>query len=194
MSSSGQAAETSTGADPELDPARLFQSLNGFSHVALAVSGGSDSLALLHLFNAFRRNRDGRATVLTVDHGLRAEAAAEARQVADWAKTLGLPHVTLRWIGPKPQTGIQAKARVARYDLLADWCRAQDAQVIVTGHTANDQAETVAMRRLRTSSTRSLAGIWPDATWKGIAVHRPLLGITRETLREVSDKSPNWVA
>jgi tRNA(Ile)-lysidine synthase len=121
--------------------------------------------------------------VLTVDHGLRAAAADEARQVAGWAAALGLEHHTLVWSGEKPKSGIQARARAARYALMTDWCRDHGVPLLLTGHTMDDQAETVAMRLARTSTAASLAGVWPERDWNGVTLWRPLLGFRREELR-----------
>ena len=92
--------------------------------IAIGVSGGSDSMALLHLFAAWARRRPKvRLVAFTVDHGLRATSAAEAKQVAAWCHALGVDHRILRWRGDKPRTGLQAAARAARYRLLGDACR-----------------------------------------------------------------------
>ena len=123
-------------------------------------------------------------TVLTVDHGLRAAAAAEATQVGAWAQSCGLPHATLRWEGSKPATGLQARARSARYDLMTAWCKANGADWLLTAHTQDDQAETVLMRMARTASVDSLAGIAKTGAWQGVALFRPLLALRREALRE----------
>lgn len=122
-------------------------------------------------------------TVLTVDHGLRDGSAAEALQVARWAEALLLPHVILRWEGEKPQTGLQAAARRARYGLMAQWCRDNGAAMLLTGHTRDDQAETVLMRLRRTLSPDSLAGIPPRGQWNGLPELRPLLATGRAELR-----------
>ena len=163
----------------------IFDCLTGFSRVAVAVSGGSDSMALLLLALHWKQMLHGPREVvaLTVDHGLRQESAAEAEQVATWCAERGVAHVVLPWRGEKPTSGIQAKARVARYDLLAAWCRANQFPALLTGHTADDQAETVLMRQMRTSSDRSLAGIWPENEWHGTKLLRPLLVVRRESLR-----------
>ena len=163
-----------------------FSGLEGFDRIALAVSGGSDSTAMMHLVQQWnaRRNFKTDITVLSVDHGLRAEAAKECMQVAAWCEALGLSNVTLKWTGEKPVSGFQAKARQARYDLMTQWCLAHNVPVLLTAHTADDQAETVVMRRTRTSSLKSLAGIWPMREWNGVRVMRPLLSSRREELRE----------
>jgi tRNA(Ile)-lysidine synthase len=163
-----------------------FSSLEGFERVALAVSGGSDSTAMMHMVQQWdaRRNFQTALTVLSVDHGLRAEAGKECAQVAACCKALGLPHVTLTWSGEKPVSGLQAKARQVRYDLMTEWCLAHEVPVLLTAHTVDDQAETVVMRRTRTSSLKSLAGIWPSRDWNGVRIMRPLLSARREELRE----------
>ena len=152
--------------------------------MALAVSGGSDSMALLRLAGEWVHGRNTRLSILTVDHGLRLGSVAEALDVARWSAALGLDHVNLTWDGPKPRTGIQAKARQARYDLMADWCRAHGASMLLTAHTLDDQAETVLMRLARTSSFDSLAGIYRMGDWNGLRLFRPLLGERREALRD----------
>ena len=163
----------------------IFDGLTGFSRVAVAVSGGSDSMALLRLVERWHTQPNGPREIyaLTVDHGLRPESADEARQVAMWCDAFKIPHQILQWSGDKPATGIQAKARSARYDLMSQWCRDAKVPVLMTAHTADDQAETVVMRRERTSSDRSLAAIWPENEWRGVKLLRPLLGERRESLR-----------
>ena len=166
-------------------------------HVALAVSGGSDSLALMRLAADWAENNHPvlRLTVLTVDHGLRAAAADEARQVGEWAAAIGLPHHTLTGSAmPKPRSGLQAKARAARYGLMAAWCRAHDAAALLTAHTLDDQAETVLMRLSRTLSPESLAGVAACGSWDGLPLLRPLLKARREALRGyLAERGQTWI-
>jgi tRNA(Ile)-lysidine synthase len=151
-------------------------------HTALAVSGGSDSVAMLRLAHAARR--EGQTlSVLTVDHRLRAGSTEEASWVKSLCAEFGVSHETLVWEGLKPKTGIQAKARQARYDLMSAWCRAHGAGILLTAHTKDDQAETVAMRMQRTRSPESLSGILSEMSWGGVTVSRPLLQERREGLR-----------
>src|ERR1700754_724071 len=93
--------------------------------IVLAVSGGPDSVALMWLAARWRRGLKGgpRLVAATVDHGLRKEAAREARDVKQLARTLGIEHRTLRWQGAKPKTGVPAAAREARYGFLARGAR-----------------------------------------------------------------------
>ncbi len=177
-----RAAEAELPRFTRQDCEKLFAALRDERHIAVAVSGGSDSMALLRLVAQWSHHRI-KISVLTVDHGLRPEAAAEAVTVAEWCALLDLEHHTLRWEGTKPTTGLQAKARAARYDLLSNWCKASDVAVLLTGHTLDDQAETVLMRQQRTNTAESLAGIWETAVWDGVKVFRPLLGQSRADLR-----------
>jgi tRNA(Ile)-lysidine synthase len=188
-----RAAEAEPHTFTKQDCEKLFAALRDERHIAVAVSGGSDSMALLRLAGQWSRHLI-KISVLTVDHGLRPEAAAEAMKVAEWCALLDLEHHTLRWEGTKPKTGLQAKARAARYDLLSKWCKANDVAVLLTGHTLDDQAETVLMRQQRTDTAESLAGIWETAVWDGVKVFRPLLGQSRADLRAylVSHRQP-WM-
>jgi tRNA(Ile)-lysidine synthase len=167
-----------------------FSALRGVSHAALAVSGGSDSMALMRLTQAWaaRHHPNLTLSVLTVDHRLRTASTAEAGQVGQWAAALGLSHHILSWSDdPKPATGIQAAARAARYGLMTGWCRDHRAELLLTGHTLDDQAETVAMRLVRTASPDSLSGIRPLGGWQGLPLVRPLLGVRRQALRAYLD-------
>ena len=177
-----RAAEAELHTFTKRDCEKLFAALRGEQHIALAVSGGSDSMALLQLAAQWAKD-SVKISVLTVDHGLRPEAAAEANKVAAWCDSLVLDHHTLRWEGMKPKTGLQAKARTARYDLMGNWCKANGVKFLLTGHTLDDQAETVLMRQARTDTAESLAGIWETADWAGVKLFRPLLGQSRSDLR-----------
>ena len=152
--------------------------------IVAAVSGGSDSLALGLLLAEWVAARGGRLHVLSVDHGLRPEARAEADSVA--RRFDGLQHCAaevLTWTGPKPATGLQRAARAARYDLLTSWCRVRGILHLALGHTADDQAETVAMRRAHGSTELGLAAMPAVQQLEGVRLLRPLLGCRREALR-----------
>src|SRR5437763_11981810 len=112
-----------------LEAKRLFADWRGVPAIVLAVSGGPDSIALMWLAARWRRAlaRGPRLVAVTVDHGLRPEAAREARDVKRLARALEVPHRTLRWTGTKPKTGLPAAARAARYRLLAQAARAHGA-------------------------------------------------------------------
>jgi len=139
----------------------LFAGLADASHLILAVSGGPDSTALLVLAARWRAAlRKGPDLVaVTVDHGLRPGSAREARAVKRLAGRLGVRHRTLRWTGRKPLTGLQEAAREARYRLLAAAARGAGARHVLTGHTLDDQAETVLLRMARGSGLTGLGAM-----------------------------------
>jgi tRNA(Ile)-lysidine synthase len=123
-----------------------------------------------------------RLMAVTVDHGLRPEAAREARDVKRLARSLDLPHRTLRWNGVKPKAGLPAAAREARYRLLAQAARQNRATHIVTAHTRDDQAETLLMRLLRGSGIAGLAAMARETERDGLRLARPLLDVPKSRL------------
>lgn len=159
----------------------LLAPLLRFRRVALAVSGGPDSLALLHLVAAWRAARsDGpEFVVLTVDHGLRAASCDEALRVSRAAEAAGLPHATLVWEHGAVDEGLQARARAARYDLMAAYAHAHDIPALVTAHHLDDQAETFLMRLMRGSGLDGLAAIPEEGSWAGLTLLRPLLDVPK---------------
>jgi tRNA(Ile)-lysidine synthase len=162
----------------------LFASLADRPVLVVAVSGGPDSVALLWLMARWQAARAGRPQLVavTVDHGLRPEAAAEARLVKRLAGDLGVVHHTLRWRGDKPARGLPAAARAARYALLAKLARRHGSVDVVTAHTRDDQAETVLMRLLRGSGLSGLAAMAPRTRRDGFDLHRPLLDVPKSRL------------
>ncbi|WP_419196332.1 tRNA lysidine(34) synthetase TilS [Bartonella grahamii] len=122
----------------------------------LAVSGGSDSLALMFLVKEHLETLSvpPEMIVVTVDHQLRQESTREAETVARICRVHHIKHITVRWEGEKPKTHIASSARVARYDLLVKEAQKQGASVIMTGHTLNDQVETYQMRYQRLQKNR----------------------------------------
>lgn len=173
---------------PDLEPGAVVAALAPYvapttphGGVLLAVSGGPDSTALMQA--ALRAGATVPLHVATVDHGLRATSAAEAAGVAEAARQLGLPHRTLAWTGPKPSHGLQAAARAARYDLLALHAQSLGAAWVLTGHTRDDQAETVLMRLLAGSGPAGLAGMRAERPLAGtVRLGRPFLGLSKARL------------
>ena len=161
--------------------------------VLVAVSGGSDSTALLYWLA--ENYPDLELHVATVDHGLRPESASEAEAVADMCRQLQLPHTTLVWHHDGKATS--ADARQARYELLRDHASSIGATAIALGHTMNDQAETVYMRAQRArphSDTRGLSGIAEWSTFEGTRLWRPLLQKSRGELRGfLKDRGVEWI-
>lgn len=169
----------------------LFADWKAAPAIVLAVSGGPDSIALMWLAARWRAalKRGPRLIAVTVDHGLRPEAAREARDVNNLAKNLDLPHRTLRWNGAKPQTGVPAAARAARYRLLAQAAKASGATHILTAHTRDDQAETLLMRMLRGSGIAGLAAMARQTERDGVWLARPLLDVPKSQLVATLNKA-----
>ncbi len=152
--------------------------------LAVAVSGGGDSMALLHVAAKWARGHASPLSAVTVDHGLRTAATQEAAEVARVCASLAVPHATLRWSGWDGRGNLQDRARRARRELIADWAAGLGIRHVLLGHTADDQAETVLLRLARGSGVDGLAGMReivqaPPGWWA-----RPLLRLSRATLRD----------
>ena len=167
----------------------LFDGLESLRGLLLAVSGGSDSTALLVIAArwAKRLKRAPKLIAVTIDHGLRPQSRHEATAVKRLARRLGVPHRTLRWRGRKPKTGLQEAARLARYALLAQAAIRAGYEHILTAHTLDDQAETVLLRLARGSGLTGLAGMahaspLPINEETAIFLVRPLLRIPKTRL------------
>lgn len=156
------------------------------------MSGGGDSVALMHMAAAWARGR--KIMVATVDHGLRPDSAAEARAVGRAARGLGLPHATLLWQRETETGNLMATARDARLRLLAGWARRNGLSSVLLGHTADDQAETLLMRLARGSGIDGLASM---AEWRdrfGVRWLRPMLGAGRRELRDwLRARDLSWI-
>ena len=166
------------------DAKDLFAEWKTVPALVLAVSGGPDSVALMWLAARWRRalGRGPRLVAVTVDHGLRAESAREASEVKRLARSLNLPHHTLRWTGAKPKAGLPAAARAARYRLLAKAAQDHGATHILTAHTRDDQAETLLMRMLRGSGIAGLSAMARQTPREGVVLARPLLNVSKAQL------------
>jgi tRNA(Ile)-lysidine synthase len=176
--------------------------------IAVAVSGGADSMALLHKLGVrseelgvnracgnTRASKQEQSTphsslltpnltALTVDHGLRKESELEAQMVAKACTKLGIEHHILKWVGEKPSTGIEARAREARYELMLKFCRENGVDVLMTAHQADDQIETFLLNLGRGSGVYGLAGMRAEQVRDGITIARPLLQVSRAELRK----------
>ncbi|MCB1391533.1 MAG: tRNA lysidine(34) synthetase TilS [Rhodobacteraceae bacterium] len=154
----------------------------GFDRVGVAVSGGGDSVAALVL--AVEALGAARVEAVTVDHGLRAEAAAEAAGVGALCSRLGVTHAVLRWEAGPAGGNLMGEARAARMALIGGWARRR-VDAVLLGHTLDDQAETLLMRLARGSGVDGLSGMEARREAEGTVWLRPLLGVPREALREV---------
>lgn len=165
----------------------MFESFKSFiaelpagKKIAVATSGGADSMALMHLCAAAGLP----VVALTIDHGLRPESAAEAKMVARAATKIGAAHHTLHWVGDKPTTGIEESARAARYDLMLNFCRENGIEVLMTAHHADDNIETFLMNLGRGSGLYGLGGLRARQMRGNVMIARPLLGIKKQVLRD----------
>jgi tRNA(Ile)-lysidine synthase len=177
---------------------RLIEPLGPFERnpdIAVAVSGGPDSLALTLLLADWLAARGGRLFAITVDHGLRPESAGEARQVSAWlAGRPRISHHILEWLGPKPKTGIQAAARIARYGLMTDFCRAHGIPHLCLGHHIGDQWETYSMRAARGGTEHGLSGMSGIRPWRGVRLLRPLLPVAKSALTAyLEERGQGWI-
>ena len=163
------------------------------SRLGLAVSGGSDSMAMLVLAAEWAKGVGADLRAATVDHRLRPEAADEATWVKTRCAELELPHDTLMW-ADAPSGNVQSAARTARYDLLAKWARGLDLNAVAVAHTADDQAETFVMRLARGSGVDGLSAMQDDWQTQGMRWLRPVLAVGREDLRQcLADRGMEWI-
>ncbi|MBU2136358.1 MAG: tRNA lysidine(34) synthetase TilS, partial [Alphaproteobacteria bacterium] len=181
------------GADPVFD---AYLSRRSDAPLAVAYSGGGDSLTLLLAAQAWSAARGRRLIVLHVDHGLQATSGAWAAHCREVARRLDLSFEILAWTGPKPATGLPAAARAARHRLLADAARAVGAAVVLMGHTADDVLEARQMRRdgATTPDPRPWgpSPAWPEG--RGVFLLRPLLAMRRAELRQALAQQPlTWI-
>lgn len=151
------------------------------SRLAIAVSGGPDSLALVLLASEVAD-----VVCLTVNHGLREEAANEVAYVEKVMKSAGIPFQALEWKGEKPTGNVQAKARLARYQLMGTWCSQNNVKYLLTAHHQNDQAETLLLRLARGSGVYGLAAMAPVTSLPGtqqqVKLIRPFLNVSKKRL------------
>jgi tRNA(Ile)-lysidine synthase len=169
----------------------LFSGWKTSPALVLAVSGGPDSVALMWLAARWRKalKTGPRLVAVTVDHGLRREAAREARDVKQLAKALDIEHRTLKWRGDKPRTGLLSAAREARYRLLVRAAQGYGASHILTAHTQDDQAETVIMRLSRGSGIAGLAAMARQSDRDGVVLARPFLDVPKARLVATLEKA-----
>ncbi|NIZ08952.1 tRNA lysidine(34) synthetase TilS [Pseudooceanicola sp. HF7] len=162
--------------------------------IGLAVSGGGDSLALMHLMAEIAAKEAISLHVVTVDHGLRPAARAEAEEVARQAANLGVPHDILTWTDWDGEGNLQDQARRARYALMCNWAEAKGITQIALGHTADDQAETFLMRLSRSAGVDGLSGMSARRRMGAVTFVRPLLDTHRDCLRHyLRARGVKWI-
>ena len=165
----------------------FIRSFSG-TRVAVAVSGGVDSVCLLQWITELRTQFNIDIFALHVNHGLRTAADTEAEYVATLCKKLGVPYHIFYWVGEKPTTGVEAAARTARYRLMTDWCHENNVDTLMIAHQADDQIETFLMNLARGSGIVGLSAMQPVSYRDGIKIVRPLLNVFRCELIKYCDK------
>ena len=196
----GEARSAALGALTSADFAAAmaaFRLLPG-SQIAVAVSGGADSLALVRLLTAWAPVHKITLHALTVDHGLRDAATDEAAQVGAWMAALDIPHAILCWEEGRALRGLarsaQSAAREARYGLMTAWCTANGCTHLFVAHHADDQVETFLLRLSRGSGVDGLAAMAPTSLRDGIVIARPLLGFAKDQLTALCrDLGQPWI-
>lgn len=171
-----------------------FEPFETCPEIAVAVSGGRDSLCLALLADGWVRSLNGKLLALIVDHGLRAGSANEARATAHTLLRHGIESAILRWRGSKGTSGLQEAAREARYRLLGEACRERGILHLLVAHHAQDQAETIAMRAGRGSGPDGLAGMAALVETPDVRLLRPLLPVARDRLTAtLVERGVDWI-
>lgn len=150
--------------------------------IAVAVSGGIDSMCLVHLLADWVNQVGGKLIAFTVDHGLRVESSREAQKVQLWLNDLGVEHHILKWEGIKPEVGIQQAARNARYDLLLSECKKRGILHLAVAHHYQDQVETHLIRKQMHSGPIGLAGMSEIMELDFVRIIRPLLQVSKQDI------------
>lgn len=153
------------------------------SRIAVAVSGGLDSICLLHWLAELKLD----LVVLHVNHGLRRMAETEAEYVRKISADMNIPCKVFRWHGDKPASNLESAARDARYRLMTDYCKENGIGLLATAHQADDQIETFLMNLGRGSGIYGLAAMRGESERDEIRIIRPLLEVFRNELREYCD-------
>jgi tRNA(Ile)-lysidine synthase len=164
--------------------------------LAVALSGGGDSVALLWLAAEWARSTGRRLLALTVDHGLHPESRRWTAEAGEIAARAGAAWRALSWEGEKPSAGLPAAARAARHRLMAEAARHAGASVVLVGHTADDVLEAQLMRASGSTTPDPQewrpSPVWPEG--RGIFLLRPLLGIRRDALRAwLTERGEGWL-
>lgn len=159
-----------------------FAPFENNAHIAIAVSGGADSMALCLLAQTWAEKYNARITAITIDHGLRPEAATEAERVHQWLAARQIAHHVLKWNPGNKSSNVQARAREARYELLDRFCHAQNILHLLTAHHLDDQAETFLLRLSRGSGLAGLSAMKAVSYLPHARLLRPLLPFPKPRL------------
>ena len=164
-------------------------------HLAVAVSGGSDSLCLAILAQEWANNRGGKITALIVDHGLRKNSGKECKETQNILKKRKIFSHCFKWkLSKIPKKGVQEKAREFRYNIFEDWCFKKNIVHLLVAHHFEDQKETFLMRLNDNSNIYGLACMPKILFKKRIRILRPLLDLKKkEIIKYLKEKKVNWI-
>lgn len=165
-------------------------------NIAVALSGGGDSMALAHMICAWAKDSNAQIHLLSVDHNLRAESRAECEQVAQWVNNFSnATYTILTWeYDERPDTAVMEKARTARYDLMHDYCVEHDIQTLCVGHHGDDQIETFFFRLAKGSGLNGLTGMKEWSKYNDLQIYRPLLKYSHaDLIQYCKDQDLQWI-
>ncbi|MBD5397896.1 tRNA lysidine(34) synthetase TilS [bacterium] len=162
--------------------------------IAVAVSGGSDSLALTLLTNNWAKLNKVKMVAITVDHNLRKNSAREALKVRKWLEKYNIEHHILTYTGEIPTSNIEAIARNYRYKMLFDYCCKNDIQYLFVAHNADEQTETFFLNLSRGSGVYGLCGMPKIQIRENINIVRPMLYYSKEEIKKyLKSNHQKWV-
>lgn len=163
--------------------------------IAVGVSGGSDSLALALMLNDELRPLGYCVIAITVDHRLRPTSAQEAEKVAAIMAQNGIKHYTLVWEHSSDlKTGIEEAARIARYNLIENWCEQNNVKVLMVAHHLNDQVENFFIRLQRGSGLDGLCGMKESVAKNNLQIMRPLLYTNPQVMKNyLNQRHIAWI-
>jgi tRNA(Ile)-lysidine synthase len=190
---SGSKSKALTGAE-FAGLMKRFMPFEKSPRIAVALSGGADSMALTLLLHDWATKRSGSLLALHVDHGLRPDSKKEATWLVRSLKAKGIAVKVLRWQGEKPESAIQDRARRKRYELLQEACRRAGILHLAAAHHLEDQAETFLMRLARSSGPDGLAAMAPERVFRDLRLIRPLLSVPKARLIAfLAKRRQGWV-
>jgi tRNA(Ile)-lysidine synthase len=162
--------------------------------LAIAVSGGSDSMALCFMLHQCLKKERVELTALIIDHKLRKDSSQEAEKTSITLKKHNIKHHIIPWLGPKPLSNLQEKARIARYTLLTNYCLEHNIPYLATAHQEDDQAENFIMRLNHGSGIYGLAGIPQTNIFNQVMIMRPLLNFSKKELQDfLKEQNIDWI-
>lgn len=164
--------------------------------IAVALSGGGDSMALAHMMCVWATDNNVHVHLLSVNHNLRKEAAQECADIANWVSNFpNATHHILTWEhDAKPDTAVMEKARMARYALMRDYCVKNNIQTLCVGHHGDDQMETFFFRLAKGSGLSGLTGMKEWSAFEDIQIYRPLLGRSHaDLIQYCKNNNLQWI-